>query len=154
MAILSWGKPTLETTPSIGGEPAASADWKQLPTPKEDSTQLNTTKGQEKKATEEGGELVDIRYGKNEAELTFELFVKKGEERPFTDSDGLVAGEHAIRLIPEDEACEGLLIERAIVSAEQTYTSADGITLKYTFKAVKPKAGNLVKPYVKNQTGA
>lgn len=151
MAIISWGKPTLETTPVTDGAPDTSASWKELPTPKEDTTQLNTTKGAEKTATEEGGEIVDVRYGKNTYELVFELFVKKGEARPFDDEDGLITGEHALRLTPEDDECEGILIERAKVSVEEVYTAADGKTLKYTYKALKPKTGKTLKPYTKTK---
>lgn len=149
MSVLSWGKPTLETTPVTDGAPDTGATWKKLPTPKEDSTQLNTTKGQEKTATEEGGEIVDVRYGKNSFELVCEIFVKKGETRPFEDEDGIVSGEHAIRLTPEDEQCEGILIERSVVTVEETFTTADGKMLKHTFKALKPKTGKTLKPYTK-----
>ena len=152
MSVLSWGKPKIETTPVTDGAPGVSAEWKELPTPKEDSTQLNTTKGTEKTATEEGGELVDVRYGKNSYELVLEIFVKKGEKRPFDDEDGHIAGEHAVRLTPEDEGCEGILIERSNVSVEETYTAADGKLLKYTFKALTPKTGKTLKPYVKTSS--
>lgn len=149
MSVLSWGKPKIETTPVTNGAPEVSAKWNELPTPKEDSTQLNTTKGAEKTATEEGGDVVDVRYAKNTYELVMEIFVKKGETRPFEDEDGLITGEHAVRVTPEDETCEGILIERSKVTVEETYTAADGKMLKYTFKALKPKQGKTLKPYVK-----
>lgn len=147
MSVLSWGKPKIETTPCTDGEPSTSATWKELPTPKEDTTKLTPTKGQEKTATEEGGELVDVRFGKTTYELVYEIFVKKGETRPFDDADGIITGEHAIRITPEDEGCEGILLERTVVICEESYSTADGKMLKYTHKALKPKEGNILKPY-------
>lgn len=147
MSVLSWGKPKIETTPCTDGAPATSATWKELPTPKEDTTQLTPTKGQEKTATEEGGEVVDVRYGKTTYELVYEIFVKKGETRPFADEDGIITGEHAVRVTPEDEECEGILLERTVVTCEESYSTADGKMLKYTHKALKPKTGKTLKPY-------
>lgn len=43
MAILSWGKPKIQHTPSINGAPAAGAVWKDIDTPKEDTTKLTPT---------------------------------------------------------------------------------------------------------------
>ena len=72
MAILSWGKPTIEFCPSVGGNPDGS--WKKTATPKEDTTKLSQNPGEEKTATEEGGEVVDSRVGKSA--FTFERKVK------------------------------------------------------------------------------
>lgn len=77
MAVLSWGKCKIETTPSTNGAPTSPEAWKALDTPKEDTTKITPTAGTEKTATEEGGELVDVRYGKNTYTLEFDMFVKK-----------------------------------------------------------------------------
>ena len=103
MSVLSWGKCKIQTTTSTNGAPASSGPWKDIDTPKEDTTKVTPTAGSEKTATEEGGELVDVRYGKNTYTLEFDLFVKKGKDRPFEDNDGLISGEHAFRVIPEDD---------------------------------------------------
>lgn len=147
--ILSWGKCTIETTPSQGGTVATDAEWKQLDTPKEDSTKVTPTAGAEKTATEEGGELVDVRYGKNTYTLEFDIFVKKGQQRPFEDVDGLITGEHAFRITPEDEDCEGSLIERSVVRCDESFTTAEGKMLHYVARCLKPKTGKTVKPYTK-----
>ena len=47
------------------------------------------------------------------------MFVKKGTERPFEDNDGLIAGEHAFRITPEDEECEGAQIDRSVVRCDE-----------------------------------
>lgn len=151
MSVLSWGKCKIETTPSIDGAPGASASWTELPTPKEDTTKVTPTAGTEKTAMEEGGELVDVRYGKNSYTLEFDLFVKKGEERPFEDNDGLISGEHAFRITPEDEECEGSLIDRSVVRCDESYSTADGKMLHYVARCLKPKTGKIVKPYTKTK---
>lgn len=149
MSVLSWGKCKIETTPSIDGAPGADASWTELPTPKEDTTKVTPTAGTEKTATEEGGELVDVRYGKNSYTLEFDLFVKKGEKRPFEDNDGLISGEHAFRITPEDEECEGSLIDRSAVRCDESYSTAEGKMLHYVARCLKPKTGKIVKSYTK-----
>ena len=76
--------------------------------------------------------------------------MKKGVKRPWEDNDGIIAGEHAIRLTPEDEDCEGIQIDRCSLRVEESYTTADGIMLHYVAKVLKPKEGKMVKSYFKN----
>jgi hypothetical protein len=149
MAILSWGKCKIETTPSTDGAPGEPQSWTELDTPKKDTTKLTPTTGEEILAQEEGGEVVDARYGKTTYQLEFDLFVKKGKKRPFEDIDGLIAGEHAFRITPEDDTCEGIQIDRSVVRCEENYTTADGKMLHYVAKCLKPKTGNTVKSYTK-----
>ena len=139
MSVLSWGKCKIETTSSTDGAPANEAVWTELDTPKEDTTKVTPTEGAEKKATEEGGELVDVRYAKTTYTLEFEIFVKKGKARPFEDTDG-----------PEDESCEGCQIDRSVVRCAESFSTADGKMLKYTASCLKPKTGKTVKPYTKS----
>lgn len=147
MSILSWGKCLIEHSTSTDGAPGT--DWTAIDTPKEDTTKLTPSAGTEVNATEEGGEIVDSRTGKNTYLFEFDLFVKKGKERPFEDNDGIIAGEHAFRLTPEDEDCEGLQIDRATVRVEESYSTADGKMLHYVVRCLKPKTGKTVKPYTK-----
>nr|DAS57685.1 MAG TPA: hypothetical protein [Caudoviricetes sp.] len=148
MSVLSWGKPRIQKCASVAGVP--DGNWVDLDTPKQDTTKLTTTAGQEVTANEEGGDVVDVRAGKNTYSLEFDQFVKKGVARDFEDEDGLVAGEFAIRLIPEDEATEGLLIERATIRVEENYSATDGKIRHVVVKAIKPAAGKTLKPYTHN----
>lgn len=148
MSVLSWGKCTLQTATSTSGAPGTT--WTDIDTPKEDTTKLTATAGTEKTATEEGGDIVDVLYGKNTYQLEFDIFVKKGGTRPFTSDDGIISGEHAFRVIPADEACEGIQIDRSVVRVEESYSTADGILLHYVAKCLKPAEGNTVKPYTKS----
>ena len=79
--------------------------------------------------------MVDVRYGKTTYQLEFELFV---------------TGEHAFRITPEDDACEGCQIDRSVVRVEETFTTADGKMLKYIAQCLKPKEGKTLKPYTKS----
>lgn len=152
MSALSWGKPTIETTTSTDGAPGASATWTAIDTPKDATTKLTPTAGAEAEAIEEGGEVVDSRNGKNKYLFEFDHFVKKGKTRPWEDNDGIIAGEHAFRLTPEDDDCEGIQIDRCTLRVEESYSTADGIMLHYVAKILKPKTGKMVKPYFKNGT--
>ena len=147
MALLSWGKPALEWAPSTKGVPGET--WTAIDTPKEDTTKLTPTAGTEQTATEEGGEVVDSRTGKNSYQFEFDLFVKKGGKRPWEDTDGVISGEFAFRLTPEDEEAEGFQIDRSTVRCEESYAAADGKLLHYVVKVLKPATGKSVKPYTK-----
>lgn len=154
MAILSWGKPTVEFTESKDGAPGSSATWTKLPEIKENTAKLTPTKGNKQEAVAEGGDLVDTRYSKNKYLFECEVFVKKGDTRPIEDNDGVVSENYAVRLTPEDESNEGFILENTSVSVEESWSSADGKILKYTFDGLKPKTGNVLKPYTKTGGGA
>lgn len=141
MAVLSWGKPRLFIQ-KIGETNAA---WKELPTPVEDSTQLTTTKGDKVEAKVEGGENEDVRYGKNTYALAFNIRAAKGRKKPVPDSDGIIVGEYKVALQPEDPDTPGLMIEKAKLSIEDTWSSADGGMWAYTADALKPESGDQVK---------
>lgn len=150
MAILSWGKPKIKHAESVDGSPATGAQWKEIDTPKQDTTKVTPTAGNEVTANEEGGEVVDSRVGKNTYQFEFDIFVKKGQPRPFEDEDGFIKGEHAFRVIPEDDACEGMQIDRCTLRVEESYSAADGKLLHYVAKCLKPATGKTVKPYIDN----
>ena len=147
MALLSWGECSIKHTTSTGGEPAESATWADIDTPKEDTTKITPTAGTEVTATEEGGDVVDSRIGKTTFQFEFDLFVKKGGTRFVEDNDGVIAGEHAFRVIPEDNTCEGVQIDRCTMHVEESYSTADGKMLHYVARCLKPKTGKTIKPY-------
>lgn len=142
--ILSWGKPTIGWKTSTNGQPA-SGSWTIIDTPKENTTQLTTSAGDNVEAKEEGGELVDVMFKKNTYTLEFDIFVKKGGALPWADTDGIVAGEYALEITPEDADCVGIQIDRCTLRAEINYSSADGITVHYTATPLKPASGKMVK---------
>lgn len=147
MAQLSWGKPTIEFG-KCSADGAVPTTWTKLSyDPVENSTKLTPTKGEKKEAKVEGGENEAVKYAKNTYVFEFEVRAAKGRTKPIADSDGVVDGEYAVRLTPEDPTVEGILIDRATVSVEETFDTAEGKKWKYTFDVLKPTSGNQVKPY-------
>ncbi len=152
MAQLSWGKPTIEFAECDGAE---ALKFKPLGyDPVEGSTKLTPTKGEKKEAKVEGGEVEAVKYAKSTFAFEFEVRAAKGRTKPIPDLDGVVEGEYAFRLIPEDPECEGILIDRSIVSLEETFDAAEGKKWKYTVDVLKPADGAQVKPYVKTEPEA
>ncbi len=148
MAQLSWGKPTIEFG-ELGANGAAPTTWKKLAyDPVENSTKLTPTKGEKKEAKVEGGECEAIKYGRNSYVFEFEVRAAQGRSKPIPDSDGIVEGEFAFRLTPENPACEGIQIDRSVVSVEETYDTAEGKKWKYTVDVLRPASGDQVKAYI------
>ena len=90
MAVIGWGKPRIFTK-RIDNEGSA---WKEVPIPVEDSTTLETTKGDKTEAKLEGGSNEDVKYGANTYALSYTIRVAKGKTQPFEQNDGYVAGEY------------------------------------------------------------
>lgn len=137
MAVIGWGKPRVLAkdldTPG--------SQWFELPTPVENSTQLTTQKGDKKEAKLEGGENEDVRYSKNTYALALNIRAAKSRKRPISDSDGLVAHKYAIVVQPEDKDVQGIAIEKATVSVEDTFSTEEGGIWAYLFDALKPDSG-------------
>lgn len=149
MSVLSWGKPLVETCKLENGALPASPTWKAMPEIVTDTTKLNTEQGEKKEALAEGGDVVDVRYSKSKYSLELELFVKKGDEKPIEDEDGVILDNYAVRLTPEDETCEGFILDKTSAAVIETWSAADGKRWKYTFNGLKPKTGKILKPYTK-----
>ena len=147
MAILSWGKPKIEIAPSTAG--AVGTVFTEFPTIKENSAKLAVQKGNKLEAKGEGGEIVDVRYGKNSYQFECQVFVKKGDTRPIEDTDGVIAGKYSVRLTPEDDTLEGWIMDHTTVTAEETWSSEEGKMLKYVFDGLVPATGKILKPYTK-----
>jgi len=146
MAVLSWGKPTVEIGVSTG---AAATTFTSLPDIKEGTAKLTTTPGNTLKATAEGGALIDVRKNVNSSVFECEIFVKKGATKPIADADGVILTNHTLRLTPEDVTLEGFIMDYTSVSVVETWSSQDGKIWKYTFEGLKPTTGNILKPYTK-----
>lgn len=147
MSLLNWGQPTIEISKlDESGKPTT---WTKVDNPVKDTTNLDTQEGEVQEAEGEGGELVDIKVGKNKYTFNFELFVKKGVALPVEDVDGKVEGFYAMRLTPEDETCEGIQFEKSVITAKDTYTAKDGQHKPYVMRVLNAKEGKTIKPYTK-----
>ena len=148
MAVINWGKPKLEICKLVNGEiPADSPEWKVLDTPVDGTTTLEMEEGDKTEALEEGGGVVDTYVKKGKISLSFELYEKKGAEKPIEDNDGIVSDNYAVRLTPEDSSCNGYILKKCAVSFTQSYTAADGGRWKYTFDALTPSTGKMLETY-------
>ena len=146
---LSWGKPV-----KLGDGGKAPISWIDIPTPVENSTKLTPTKGAKKEAKIEGGENEAVKYAANTYTFEFELRAGKGRAKPVEDIDGIISGEYAVKLQPEDPTVEGIVIDRSVMSMEETFDTENGKKWKYTFDVLKPSTGNQVKHEVVNFSGA
>lgn len=156
MAVLSWGKPTVEfiETDETTGLAPAEGTWNKFGEIKEDSSSLEVTEGELIEATEEGGNVVDARRKANKYKFSLDLFVKKGDTRPIPDINGIIARNYAVRLTPEDAECEGFLLDKCNVTVSERWTAAEGKMLHYTFDGIKPGKNDpnaiICKPYPAN----
>lgn len=133
MAILSWGKPKLFAK-NLDVE---GSEWIQFPTPVVDSTELAPTKGEKKEAKIEGGENEDVKYAKNTYALTCAIRAAKGRKKPIADEDGVINGNWAFVLQPEDPTTQGFVMRKSTASLEDSFTAAEGGNWAYTFDAIK-----------------
>jgi hypothetical protein len=150
---LSWGKPTIKIG-KLGDGGKAPSSWIDIPTPVENSTKLTPTKGAKKEAKIEGGENEAVKYAANTYTFEFEIRAGKGRAKPVEDVDGVISGEYAVKLQPEDPTVEGIVIDRSTMSMEETFDTDNGKKWKYTFDVLKPATGNQVKHEVVNFSGA
>lgn len=139
--MLSWGKPRI----FVKGLGTTDNKWRELPTPAEGTTELQTEKGEKTEARVEGGDNEDVRYSKNNYALVFSVRKATGREAPINDDEGIVTDNYSVALQPEDPAAHGFIIDKAEVSVEDTFNAADGAAWLYTFDALKPASGKKVK---------
>ncbi len=142
--VLTWGKPTIEWG-ILGEADAAPETFTSFSNPVEGSTQLTTTEGTLTEANAEGGELVDARKSINKYVFEFELYAVG--TKPIADTDGVISGNYAVRLTPEDNTLKGFIIDKTLVSVQETYDASIGKKWKYTFNALKPLTGAFLKEY-------
>lgn len=142
MSVINWGKPKIEICAYVNGAFPANPTWVAVSEPVTDTTELATEEGDKVEAIEEGGGVVDTYRKKSKYSLSFELFEKKGEEKPIEDTDGVIDTTYAIRLTPEDATNNGYIMKKCSVSCLNTWKSADGGRWKYTFDALVPDDGS------------
>lgn len=137
MANLSWGKPIIKFV-----DESTTIDIKNIV---EGSTQLIPTKGTRREAPLEGGGFADLAYNKNTYVFEFEVYAVKGGTKPVEDVDGVVAKRYGVKLQPEDASVEGIVIDEAAISVEETYSAEIGKKWKYTCDVITPATGSSVK---------
>lgn len=135
---IGWGKPTIKVKKLPDGE------YEALPTPIDGSTTLDVTQGDKMEAKIEGGENEAVMYKANTYELTFKIRVapeKSALLDKIKDTDGVVAEEYAVQVIPQNEKAIGIEIARAAVNVQTSFDTTDGLVKTYTFSVLKPADG-------------
>lgn len=141
--ILSWGKCelTIEPIPGSGGSSVSN-----FPIPVDDSTQLTGTQGDKTEAKIEGGEIVATRT--DAANYTLATKIRLHSELttpPLGNGDGQIQGEYKVTIKPlENTTSPKITLNRCSASAMFNYSSAEGITVDYSFDVLKPDTGNRI----------
>ena len=138
---IGWGKCNI----IVKDLDAAAGKWVKLPTPKESTATLSTTKGDKKEATTEGGEVEDVKYGKSKYAIAYSYRRNTDRKKMIADTDGVVAHRYAIFVQPENINVPGPKIETTIVSVEEAFDTTDGGLLTYTHDAITATDGKTVK---------
>ena len=147
MSIISWRKPKIEIG-KLGADGELPTVWTEVDIPVENSTKITPAKGEKKEFKEEGGGVIDVFYKANNYVIEFELYAKNGKSKPVVDVDGVIDGEYAIRITPENTAMPGKMADRVKLSCEDTLASVgDGERWKYTADVLTPASGNKIKPH-------
>lgn len=137
MAVLSYGKPTIEIAELDASD--NMSPWVKIDVPKDGTTSMETQEGDNTEYLEEGGGLVDSYRKASKYSLNFELYAKKGAQKPINDVNGVISKNYAVRLTPEDPETYGFVLWKCSVSCVETHTVADGMMWKYTFNGLAAK---------------
>lgn len=135
--ILSWGKPRIFVKALIEG-----GVLRELPTPVDDSTNLETTEGDKTEAKIEGGEIEAVRYDKSTYKLSMQIRMKAGSKMPFPNKDGLVNDNYEVTVAPENAEAYGFVMKEAHVSVKTSYATNNGILVDVAFDALSNQAGD------------
>lgn len=141
MAYVSWGKCRV----LVKNIDSDTQKWEEMPTPAEDSTELSTEDGDKLEAPVEGGQNEDVKYKDATYELKYDIRNTKGKAIPIEHVNGVVDGHYAIVVVPEDESCVACYIPKSSVSANTSYTAADGIKTTFTHSSLKPDSGQQLR---------
>lgn len=141
MGHISWGKPRI----FIKDLEASSPAFMEIPTPVEDSSVLNVTKGDKKEAKIEGGDYEDVVYKRNNYAFEYAIRLASGRTMPIDHNEGVVDHKYKVVLVPENADAPGFEIQRSTVSVEEGYNAADGASWKYVHDAIKPDSGEKLR---------
>lgn len=138
MATVSWGAPTLEfmklsstvKVPPAGAWTAQAGYFKlEGNVLLEDSSQLNTTDGETKSLRNEKGEDVDRKQMPASYQFQTSVIKKKGEtlvQNGLAPINGVVAGDWAMRLIPEDPETTGFVFRKCSIATSKGWNADQG----------------------------
>jgi len=139
MATVSWGAPTLEFIKlGQGVDPSQASAWASGSNSYvkikgdillEDSSQLNTSDGETKTLKNEFGEDVDRKQMPASYDFETSVIKKKGEtvvQTAFSPVNGIVDGDWAMRLTPEDWQTTGFAFYKCSISTAKGWNADQG----------------------------
>lgn len=151
MASVSWGAPKLEmfklTAGQVIDDTLAKGDWASKPNYVaiegsrllEGSSTLETTAGEEKTLKNAFGLDVDSKVKPSSYSFSTSVIRQKTDTTDVVESNnGIVAGEWAFRLTPEDPETLGFIFRKASISVSKGWSEDNGITENLTIKGVEP----------------
>lgn len=149
MAVVSWGAPALEFCQVAAGTPPPAGDWTgQTGYVKiegsvllENSSTLSTEDGDKKELKNEFGNVVDSKQLPATYTFTTSVIKKKGEtvvSSAFAPKNGQVAGDWAMRLVPEDPQTVGFVFNKCSISTQKTWSAEQGALDVLNVKGVEP----------------
>ena len=158
MASTSWGAPTLQFVPLATGETAPTGAWDSvegLITIEADillegSTTLNTEEGETKKLKNARGNDVDSKKMPSSYTLETSIIRTKGSTPKFQASNGIVSGDYAMRLIPEDPAAIGIQFGKCNIAVNKGWDEDQGLLDILTVSGVQPNGTDkeICKEYI------
>lgn len=144
----NWGLPLVEIG-LTGALDAAPLIFTAITPIEENSAVLESTPGAALELFGEGHALVQRKS--NNANYVFKcgVFVLSGATKPIADVDGVILADYSVRLTPEDVTLTGFIMRKCAVDVKETWSSAKGKMLEYTFTGLKPATGTILEDYTK-----
>ena len=139
MKTIGWGKPGIyirKTTEQY---------FTKVPNPAENTTQLETTKGDRMEAKDEGGELAAVKHKKSTYVLRYGIRDAAETQQPIAHVDGIVEDEYAVVVVPENAKAPGIYIEFSEVSVDDSFASEEGGIITYEHAVLAATSGKSVK---------
>lgn len=135
MSVLSIGQPRIEIAKLDKNDNIGP--WVEVDVPKDGTTNLETQEGDKQEFLQEGGGKVDVDVKESGYTFVFDLYAKKGKEKPIPSRNGVVVDNYAVRLSPKDPESKGMIIYKTQVSCLDSYSVADGMIWQYKFEGLQ-----------------
>ena len=139
MKTIGWGKP------GIYYRKTTDQYFQKTVNPVENSTALETTKGDKLEAKGEGGEVDAVRHKKSSYVLRYGIRVAAEVEQHIAHEDGVVIPEYVVVVVPENAAAPGIFIEHSEVTVDDSFAADEGGVVTYEHAVLTAASGKSVK---------
>ena len=136
--VCAWGQARIFVgKPALDGKTITPlAKMVDIGKAEEGTTKLESSKGDTKKLTAEGGIVVAQRTAPSSYIASADFFILRGVQLPRMlkpEAGGVVSGQVSLRIVGDDAEGMGLYIPRCTVTTEMKYSGDKGILLGMTF---------------------